>query len=137
MFLKARSSNCHYRLYLVLTFCYIGVILYLSSLSSASLSFGGSTAERILSNIAHIPLYGVLAILLFLFFKYKIDKGLNKINRNVVLVAMCIAILDELNQSTTPGRHASLLDILLDAIGIFIALWVANTRLFSITGRFN
>ncbi len=93
--------------------------------------------ERILSNIAHIPLYGVLAISLFLFFKNRKDSELNKINRNVILTAMCIAILDELNQSITPGRQASLLDILLDAIGILIALWVANTRLLSTAGKFN
>lgn len=137
MFLKTRSLNYHYCLYLILTFCYIGVIFYLSSLPSTSLSFTDSTTERILSNIAHIPLYGILTILLFLFFKNKTDKERKKINRNVVLAAMCIAILDELNQSTTPGRHASLLDILLDAMGVFIALRIANTRIFSTAGRFD
>lgn len=126
---KDRSSCFHYFIYLLLTVCYIGVIFYLSSLPSTSLSFGGSSTERILSNLAHIPLYGVLAILLLLFLKNKVNQELHKRNRYVFVIAMCIAMLDELNQSTVSGRTSSLLDIVLDGTGVIIVLWLAGRRL--------
>jgi VanZ family protein len=59
----------------------------------------------------------------------KAGLGFLKSTLSALIIAMCIAILDELNQATVAGRNASLLDILLDGMGIIIALWILNSRL--------
>jgi VanZ family protein len=61
--------------------------------------------------------------------KRKAGSGSLKSTLSALIIAMCIATLDELNQATVPGRNASLLDILLDGMGIIIALWILNSRL--------
>lgn len=98
----------------------------MSSLPDISLNIGQSTLEKVLWNLAHILLYGVLAILLYLTFRNieKINNSLLKLNWIVYIIALCIAFLDELNQSTVHGRSASLLDIFLDFAGILIAVWI-------------
>ena len=112
--------------YIILTICYICSIFYISSLPDSSLTMGDSTLEKNLWNLAHIPLYGVLAIFLYLTFRKrkKINNSFLKLNWIVFIIALFIASLDELNQSHVPGRSASLLDIFFDSIGIITALWI-------------
>jgi VanZ family protein len=131
MFKRIESMVSYHRsVYLILTFCYIGVIFYLSSLPESSLSSGNSTIEKIFWNFAHIPLYAILAILLSytLRNRNKSNYSFFKSNWNVLIIALCIAIFDELNQARIPGRNASLTDILLDSIGIIIALWIITMK---------
>ena len=45
-----------------------------------------------------------------------------------LITALFIAVMDELYQTTIPGRIPSLLDILLDGIGIILALWIIHIR---------
>ena len=82
-------------------------------------------------SLLHIPLYGILAILLifsFLPIKLNHKNQRNQINQRnyfiVGLVAFGIAIADEIHQSFIPTRDASLLDVLLDFFGIALVLFL-------------
>lgn len=112
--------------YTILTIFYIFFLFYISSLPDSSLTIGRSTLEKILWNLAHIPLYGVLATLLYFTFKNreKINKSFLKSNWFVFMITICISFMDELNQTTVFGRSASLIDIFLDITGILIAVWI-------------
>ena len=107
------------RPYFIASLCYIGVIFFLSSLPDSSLSPGWFTQKTVFWSLGHIPLYGILAILLCL----------SRISGwKVLSLSLCVALLDELHQAAVPGRTASALDILLDATGIVSALWVCRVR---------
>ncbi|MEW6417384.1 MAG: VanZ family protein [Nitrospirota bacterium] len=115
-------------IYLILTICYILIIFYLSSLPGSSLTIGTSKTERVFWNLGHIPFYGILALLLTITLrnKKKANSGFLKSNWLVLIIAVGIAILDEINQARVPGRSASIIDILFDSIGIITALWITR-----------
>lgn len=121
------------KIYIVLTVCYMGLIFYLSSLPDNTLHIGGSKAERIFWNLAHIPYYGILTILFNSAFgnKKKGNPCSLKSNWKILIIALCIAILDELNQSMVPTRSVSVMDFLLDSIGIITALWIIRVYIYS------
>jgi VanZ family protein len=82
-------------------------------------------------SLLHIPLYGILAILLifsFLPIKLNHNNQRNQINQRnyfiVGLVAFGIAIADEIHQSFIPTRDASVIDIFLDAVGIVLVIYL-------------
>ncbi len=108
-------------------------------------------------SLLHIPLYGVLTILLiftFLPFNFKISvpydsdltnehnasapsgssayahKRFNALTRLFVagLIALIVAIADEYHQSFIPSRDASLIDVFLDFIGIAFVLFIIYHR---------
>jgi len=82
-------------------------------------------------SLLHIPLYGILTLLLiFSLFPLKIGFSLkNPTNHEdhsrfsfAGLIALTVAIADEIHQTYIPTRNGSLLDILIDLIGILIVL---------------
>jgi hypothetical protein len=93
-------------------------------------------------SLLHVPLYGILAFLLFLsIVPYK--RGIinpinstdprNPINpRNVKnylisgVIALGVAIADEIHQAYIPNRSASIIDVLLDMIGIGLCVLLAR-----------
>ncbi len=42
------------------------------------------------------------------------------------LLTVLYAVSDELHQSFVPGRHASVWDVMIDALGAALALWLAD-----------
>jgi len=70
-------------------------------------------------SLLHIPLYGVLAVLLY--------QSLGKAGRIGFflpgLIALAVGIGDEVNQLFTPGREASATDVILDLAGICLFLF--------------
>ncbi len=106
-------------IYSILTIFYIFFIFYLSSLPDTSFKFADSRLEKIFWNMGHIPLYFILAILLFLSLKPHRKPIFYLLVGSISIV---IAVCDELNQSTTSGRTSSFLDICLDFFGIYIAI---------------
>jgi VanZ family protein len=91
-------------------------------------------------SLLHIPLYGILAFLLLFSLvpmKFKSNNAMNPINSTnsmsrflvVGLIALGVAIADEIHQAYVPGRDASVTDVFLDAIGIILVLFFAF-RLF-------
>ena len=95
-------------------------------------------------SLLHIPLYGILTLLLILSFspfKLKVTNRGNRINqrnptnrtnpmnpinsRNQVIagsIALVVAIADEIRQAYIPSRNASITDVILDIIGIILCI---------------
>jgi len=91
-------------------------------------------------SLLHIPLYGILTLLL-IFSKWSsisINRGnstnstnpSNSINsRSLIvaaLIALGVAIADEIHQVYVPGRNASTIDVFLDTIGIGLCVLVVR-----------
>jgi VanZ family protein len=83
-------------------------------------------------SLLHIPLYGILTILLILSivpFKFKLNNSINPRNQIIRflvagLIALIVAIADEIHQAYIPSRDASILDVFLDMIGIILVMLV-------------
>jgi len=80
-------------------------------------------------SLLHIPLYGILTILLLLALKTGPKNPSKWRYFWASLVAIALASLDEFYQSFIPSREASVTDIFLDVGGIFLAIilfhWVS------------
>ena len=89
-------------------------------------------------SLLHIPLYGILT--LFLFFSFVPLKSHSTYSTNSTdstrsdnsthltrfvfpgVIALTVAIADEIHQAYIPGRNASVVDVFLDVIGIGLCL---------------
>ena len=91
-------------------------------------------------SLLHIPLYGILTVfIVFSFFplprwrSYTINQKDQKDQANrflfAGLIALGVAVADEVHQTYIPGREASFTDVLLDAIGIALVLLLIH-RIF-------
>jgi len=88
-------------------------------------------------SLLHIPLYGILTVLLiFSFVPFKIIlinkknpiypiNSTNSINLLAIagFIAFFVAMADEIHQAYIPGRDASITDVLLDLGGISLVLF--------------
>jgi hypothetical protein len=100
-------------------------------------------------SLLHIPLYGILTVLLIFSFIPITQLPVNSLNqrnqrnlsremrslfhwdqrnqRNFYLlpgfIALIVAIADEIHQAYVPGRDASITDVLLDLVGIILVLF--------------
>jgi hypothetical protein len=95
-------------------------------------------------SLLHIPLYAMLTFLLIVSFSPQRKRFLNPTNstnptnsinssdsrnlRIAGIIALVVAIADEIHQVYIPNRNASIIDVLLDMIGI--GLCVLVTRRF-------
>ena len=91
-------------------------------------------------SLLHIPLYGILTLLLLLSFvplKFHSTHSTNSANSThltystystrfliVGVVATMVGVADEIHQAYVPGRNASVLDVFLDMIGIALCLFI-------------
>lgn len=119
-----------------LFFCILSIV-YISVL----FLFAGSSIVSDLAalnpySLLHIPLYGIMVLLLFFSLapsKYTSicqwhDKkgttsfGIRKYSLMAGIIAIGVAIADEYHQSFIPNRTASVGDVLLDAVGIGLCL---------------
>jgi VanZ family protein len=87
------------------------VIFGLSSIPA--LSSGLGTWDQILRKCAHVTEYAILGLLL-----------LRAVGRELpaLLIGIAYAASDELHQHFVAGRHGSLVDIVIDAVGLVIGL---------------
>lgn len=121
--------------------------------------FAGSPVVSTLSefnpySILHIPLYGILTVLLIVSFlpremrptlwqqRYCLTGSLfhwgqlpnSLMTRFLIvgLIALGVGIADEIHQAYVPGRDASIIDVLLDLVGIILTLffisWLLKTK---------
>ena len=114
--------NLKYLLLSLLTMC---LIFYVSSIPDQSLWGGGSLIKQIISNLAHIPAYGILT---FLWLK-AFDRTRNRnqflmVNDLILLSLVLFAVSDEIHQSFVLGRSSSWTDVGLDVLGILFGLSV-------------
>jgi VanZ family protein len=91
-------------------------------------------------SLLHIPLYGILTILLVLSFRRKPSNPINPMNstnsRNPLiagLIALVVAVADEIHQAYIPSRDASIIDVFLDIVGISLCLLLIK-RIGQISG---
>lgn len=88
-------------------------------------------------SLLHIPLYGILTILLVLSFRRKPSNPINPTNPSnpliAGLIALVVAIADEIHQAFIPSRDASVTDVFLDIVGISLCLLLIK-RIGQISG---
>jgi VanZ family protein len=104
-----------------LSLAYIGGIFLLAD---SPMVFSAPTFNPY--SILHIPLYGILTILLILSFppfQTNPDKQSDLFRFQIAgLIALVVAIADEIHQAYNPSRNASITDVLLDFIGIILCI---------------
>ena len=74
-----------------------------------------------LNNLLHIPAYAGLVLLWFWAFHEKLDNRIKSLFY-ASTIAFSYGVLEEIHQSLILGRSASLFDIVLNAIGITLAI---------------
>ena len=98
------------------------IIIYASSIPDQALLGNDSLTEQIISNLAHIPAYALMAFLWLKAFERR-NAGHSFMAAALILFALILfAVSDEIHQSFIPGRFASYMDIGLDLLGIFFGL---------------
>lgn len=106
-------------LYLLATILWAGMIFYLSAIPD--LNSGLPTwQDLILRKVAHI--------FVFFMFAYLLAHSLNSTQRPyllfVVMAAILYAFIDEAHQLNVVGRQGSPTDILIDSVGVFLAVFI-------------
>ena len=107
----------------------LAVMALIFALSATpDLSSGLGAWDLVLRKLAHITIFGVLWLTLARAARWR---------RPVVtaVIALLYAVSDEVHQSFVEGRHGSPVDVLIDAVGIGLAMlaWVVATRRREVT----
>jgi len=116
---------------LLLTLCYMAGIYWLSSIpgetdpESTLLSNIILWTPPAIQNLAHIPLFGFLALLWYRSLSSWMKNG-RLLYFSAFLLATGFGILDEWHQLYVPGRYASLTDMALNALGAAFAVWLIS-----------
>lgn len=101
-----------------LVFAWAALIWFASSRSAPAIGPVGRWGE-LLGNLAHAPEYGVLVVWLVLALPRR--EGWPEIEPRsvcwILIVVVLYAVLDEVHQSFTPDRDASVFDVLTDFVG--------------------
>ncbi|MDD5282250.1 MAG: VanZ family protein [Candidatus Omnitrophica bacterium] len=102
-------------------------IFYLSSIPDLKSSF---EFDFILRKISHVVEYFILAWLLYRAFAGSFDNiNIPRLFIYPTAISFLYAISDELHQSFVPSRNCSILDLLIDAMGILI-FYIINIFVF-------
>ncbi len=117
---------------LILPLLYMGVIFLLSSIAgdgaAKTVDPFTQAIKAVIYNGAHIPLFALLAWL----WCWSLAGWNISLNKRLIL-AFCLtavyAVSDEWHQSFTPGRDASFMDIMLDMLGAYIAVYFYRGQL--------
>ena len=116
---------------LLLTLGYMAGIYWLSSIpgktdpESTLLSNIILWTPPAIQNLAHIPLFGLLALLWYRSLSSWMKNG-RLLCFSAFLLATGFGILDEWHQLYVPGRYASLTDMALNALGAAFAVWLIS-----------
>ena len=110
--------------YVILAISFSLIIAYMSSIPGRSLPGHGSLSSKIIFNLAHIPEYVLFTILWLKAFKREFFSMRSFVNVLLLLGLCLFAALDEVHQAFVPGRTASMMDIGLDLLGIFLGFCI-------------
>jgi VanZ family protein len=77
-------------------------------------------------SLLHIPLYGILMILLLLAFASKPETSRTSRYSSAAGLAVAVGAVDEYYQSFIPNRDASMGDVLLDILGVVLVMFLAR-----------
>jgi len=89
---------------------------------------GAGVGQAFLTNFAHAPEFGLLALWLLLLAPRRDGWAVLSVGTTASILAFvaAYALTDELHQSRVPGRDASILDVVTDSIGAACVLWIAR-----------
>lgn len=123
--LFGRLRSVHPVIGVVLTLGWMALIWTLSSRPPTDLSAGSPTGAWV-SNLAHAPEYAGLATWIALALRRSGASVSPSARMAFWIVAFCVVhgVVDELHQSTVPGRDASVLDVVTDLVGAWAAVGV-------------
>lgn len=97
-----------------MTFCYMGLIFYLSSRSRLPFAYFTDGLDKVVHLAAYVPLA-------FLTYLSMVKSGLRKYAFFTAFAVACLyGITDELHQGAVPGRHPDVGDFVADSIGAFL-----------------
>ena len=115
----------YFRLYYFFIFLLSLVGLYYLS-SWPGIELESKRLEKLITNLAHIPVYSYLAFILLLVLvgKIKYLKGLIWPYVVTFITLLAISIFDEWYQISVPGRYASILDIFLNLTGVILTFFI-------------
>lgn len=94
-----------------------GLIFTLSGIPHLS---SGWRYDFLLRKIAHVTEYFVLTLLTYRGLKLSWNTGPTPLNLATIAFVLIYALLDEIHQSSVPGRAGTWQDVLFDASGIII-----------------
>jgi VanZ family protein len=103
---------------MLVSIAFTALLFFVSGLPSGSLPGNGSGADRLISNLAHIPAYGLLTYLWLRSFNAGPGGNRHMVMWLVIAGLVLFAVFDEYRQSFVPGRTGSLPDFGLDMIGV-------------------
>lgn len=114
------------RVFLMLSIFYMFILFFISSLpGTAGPENPFSSLPSFLQNLLHVPAFGILSFLWILTLKA------HQYHRRVVIAGSVFlsgiyGVILEYYQAFIPGRHASMMDILLNLVGavIFCLMYV-------------
>jgi VanZ family protein len=102
-----------------------GLIFFLSAIPS--LNSGLGAWDIVFRKIVHVVEYAVLFLLLFRAFRRTWAQwGWHRVGGYSGVLSIVYAMSDEFHQSFVPGRGPSVLDVLIDAVGVALALIVCK-----------
>jgi VanZ family protein len=104
-----------------------GLIFYLSSLPRPLPEFE-SILELIISKLGHIIEYFILTIFLFRVLKNSTNLRAKNVYSFCLIFSIFYATTDEFHQTFVPNRHGKFHDILIDTIGVLIALYLIRKK---------
>ena len=108
-------------------------LLLIWDLSShrAPIPTGASVVWELVSNLAHAPLFGTLALLAAALCLRERDGAWPRPRAARIALVLALVVLygsiDELHQSHVPGRDASPFDVLTDGVSAAQVLWIVYT----------
>jgi len=79
--------------------------------------------DFVLRKIAHFTVFGVLAVFAWSALR---TGGINRAALWAVAIASAYAVSDELHQAFVESRHPAVTDVLIDACGAIVAVWLAE-----------
>ncbi len=102
---------------------WMSLIFYLSSIPGAQLG-PDTLVVNTIKKLGHLFIFGVLAVLYL--FALKGRKSLPETRIHIFalsfILVLLYAVTDEYHQSFTPGRHATVKDVVIDAAGAILCL---------------
>jgi VanZ family protein len=100
----------------------------LQTLAPWMLPSGAQTVHALLRKVSHLSEYAVLALLWVRAFRSGSRFGLGTASAAALAVCLSCAVVDEVHQTLTPGRHGSAADVALDSLGAVVMLIVVRAR---------
>ena len=114
----------HYNISFVVVLVIAFIIFYFSSIPAS----GYQPGLGILTKVYHLGIFFLLSLFLII----GLVKGKMKNKQLIFLAAtlsICYAILDETHQLFVSGRTSSIVDVIIDSIGIFSAAILYSIRI--------